>query len=204
MTEATTGGPRPPESEQETLGLLESSGALLSGHFLLSSGLHSPRYLQCAAALQHPATAEALGTALAHRWLELELPPVEAVVSPALGGIIIGHEVGRALGRRAFFTERADGIVTLRRGFRVDPGERVLVVEDVVTTGRSIQETLEVIEASGGRPLGVACIANRGRDVRPGGLPLVHLVALDFPAYEPVACPDCEAGSPAVKPGSRS
>lgn len=204
MTMGANSRPRPPEDEAEALELLEAAGALLSGHFLLSSGLHSPRYLQCAVALQHPGIAEALGTALARRWLEDDPPAVEAVVSPALGGIIIGHEVGRALGRRAFFTERADGEMTLRRGFRVSGGERILVVEDVVTTGRSTRETLQVLDAAGGRPMGVACLANRsGRDSL-AGLPLNHLVSLEFPTYEPSDCPDCAAGSPAVKPGSRS
>lgn len=190
-------------SEQEIIELLTKSGALLDGHFRLSSGLHSGRYLQCAAALQNPGLAEKLGRSLAEQWRQTIRKPVSAVVSPALGGVIIGHEVARALGTRACFTERVDGEMTLRRGFQLGPGLRVLVVEDVVTTGKSTQETIDVIRFCGGEPVGVACIANRSGKDTVGELPLVALARLDIPTYEQADCPQCAAGEPIVKPGSR-
>lgn len=189
-------------NETEARELLRDSGALLEGHFLLSSGLHSPGYLQCALALQHPRLAERLGAAVAEKWRRSG-GEVDAVASPALGGVIIGHEVGRALGVRALFTERQDGEMTLRRGFRLEPGETVLVVEDVVTTGRSTRETLEVMRDAGALPQGVACIADRGGHSDLDGLPLTALLRLDIPTYAPETCPLCASGSVAIKPGSR-
>src|SRR2546426_2801611 len=147
-------------------------GALLEGHFRLTSGLHSPGYLQCALVLQHPAEAEACGVAIAERVRSLG---AEAVLSPALGGIVIGQEVGRALGVRAIFAERQDGTLTLRRGFSLEPGERVLVVEDVITTGGSTRETIAVAEAYGARVLGAAAIIDRGIDSSRLSLPLQTL-----------------------------
>ena len=182
---------------------MTGAGALLSGHFRLSSGLHSGQYLQCAVALQHPTLAEKLGAALADRCRQTGLGPVDVVISPALGGLIIGHEVGRALGTRACFTERVDGTMTLRRGFVVEPDHSVLVVEDVVTTGRSTLETVDVVRSYGAAPLGVACIANRSGRSTVGDLPLLSLVALDIAAHEQDDCPQCHAGVPLQKPGSR-
>ena len=189
--------------EQQALALLGEAGALLYGHFRLSSGLHSPRYLQCAVALQHPAIAEQLGAALATRWSTEGHTSPDLVVSPALGGLIIGHEVGRGLGVRACFTERVEGEMNLRRGFHIEPGEGVLLVEDVITTGRSTQETAVAVIQAGGIPLGVACIANRSGKPYLGDLPLLSLVQLDIPTYEPSACPLCADGEEVVKPGSR-
>lgn len=187
----------------EALALLEERGALLGGHFVLSSGRHSQRYLQCAVALQHPEVAQRLGDGVAARVRDEVEDPVEVVVSPALGGLIIGHETGRALGVRACFTERVDGNMTLRRGFRIERGERVLVVEDVVTTGLSAGEAVEAVRAAGGEVVGVACVANRSGGSTFDGLRLVALAALDFPTWTPDECPACADGAEAVKPGSR-
>ncbi len=182
----------------------EETGALLTGHFRLSSGLHADRYLQCAKVLQHPDRAGALGAALA----ELLAPMTPGVaVSPALGGVIIGHEVGRGLSVRAIFTERVEGAFALRRGFALEPGERVAVVEDVVTTGKSTREVLDVVRAAGAVP--VACgaivdrraVAEKGTDV--DGVPFRALLALDVPAWDAAACPLCAKGEPVVAPGSR-
>ena len=190
-------------NEQQALALMGEADALLYGHFRLSSGLHSPRYLQCAVALQHPALAEQLGGALAEKWSMEGHPLPNLVVSPALGGLIIGHEVGRGLGIRACFTERVEGAMTLRRGFHIDPGEGVLLVEDVITTGRSTQETGVAVSQAGGIPLGVACIANRSGKQHLGDLPLLSLLELDIPTFDPSTCPLCAAGEEIIKPGSR-
>ena len=189
---------------QEIIRLLAASGALMDGHFQLSSGLHSPQYLQCAVALQHPALAEKMGRELARRWRKAVAGQISAVVSPALGGIIVGHEVGRALGTRSCFTERVDGKMTLlRRGFVLGPGLSILVVEDVVTTGRSTLETVEAIRFCGGKPVGVASIANRSGLDNIDGLPLISLITLDIPTFKVNACPQCAAHEPIQKPGSR-
>src|SRR6476620_10616090 len=148
-------------TEAEVLTIFRRSGALLEGHFRLSSGLHSPGYLQCALVLQHPREAEVLGAALGNLVRALG---ADTVLSPAMGGIVIGQEVGRALGVRAIFAERQDGALTLRRGFALDPGDRVLVVEDVITTGGSTRETIAVAEAAGAKVLGAAAIIDRGSD----------------------------------------
>lgn len=185
---------------------LKSAGALLEGHFLLSSGLHSNRYVQCACYLQHPHLAERAGRALAVRLFSSHSHfSVSAVVSPALGGLIIGHEVGRALDVRAMFTERCDGEMTLRRGFSLNPGERVLIVEDVVTTGKSGREVIELVRRLGAEPLAMACIVDRREDRKQDlGLPLVSLTNLDIENWRPEHCPLCKAGGEAVKPGSRA
>lgn len=183
--------------------LLQEHGALLEGHFLLSSGRHSRRYLQCAVALQYPRAAEQLGATLAAAVEgHLGYRP-DVVVSPALGGVIIGHETGRALDRRACFTERVEGAMSLRRGFRLDAGERVLLIEDVVTTGLSSRETLDVIRAHGARPVAVGCIANRSGADQLDDLPLLSLVRLDFPTWAAGECPACAEGGTPIKPGSR-
>ena len=183
------------------LDMFRRSSALLEGHFRLSSGLHSPGYLQCALVLQHPSDAAALGSALAERVKELH---VVTVLSPALGGIIIGHEVARALGARALFAERESGALTLRRGFNLVPAERVLVVEDVVTTGLSTKETMQVARAAGAEVVAVAAIIDRSGGGTDLGVPLHALAALQLPTYQPDQCPLCAEGIPLLKPGSRS
>src|SRR3989454_2797253 len=176
-------------------------GALLEGHFRLTSGLHSPGYLQCALVLQHPAEAEACGVAIAERVRSLG---AEAVLSPALGGIVIGQEVGRALGVRAIFAERQDGTLTLRRGFSLEPGERVLVVEDVVTTGGSTRETIEVARAAGAIVVAAAAIIDRSGGNQGLEVPFYSLASLALPTYQPDSCPLCGQGIAITKPGSRS
>jgi orotate phosphoribosyltransferase len=177
------------------------AGALLEGHFRLTSGLHSPGYLQCALVLQHPREAEACGAALADR---LRALGAQVVLSPALGGIVIGQEVGRALGVRAIFAERQDGALTLRRGFSLAPGEAVVVVEDVVTTGGSTRETIEVARAAGARVVGAGTIIDRSGGAQALDVPFHALAAVSLPTYDPAACPLCRAGQPVVKPGSRA
>ena len=176
-------------------------GALLEGHFRLTSGLHSSGYLQCALVLQHPRDAEACGTALAERVRSLG---AQAVLSPALGGIVIGHEVARALGVRAIFAERQDGTLTLRRGFTLSPGEKVLVVEDVVTTGGSTRETIEVARAAGAQVVAAAAIIDRSGGQQEIDVSFHALATVSLPTYPPESCPLCAAGPPLVKPGSRS
>jgi orotate phosphoribosyltransferase len=186
---------------EHILGLFRDSGALLEGHFLLSSGLHSSRYLQCALVLEDPARAERLGRALAA--LLAAQPTV--VVSPALGGVIIGHEVARALGVRHIFTERdASGRAVLRRGFALRPGDRVVVVEDVVTTGLSTLEVIDVVRAAGAEVLAVAAIVDRSGSRAAFDMPFVSLAQLDVPAKQAESCELCAAGQPVVKPGSRA
>ena len=187
-------------ARDELLDLFRKSGALLDGHFRLSSGLHSTGYLQCALVLQHPAQAEALGLGLGARVGDL-LPTV--VLSPALGGIVIGHEVARALGVRAIFAERQDGTLMLRRGFVLSTGDRVLVVEDVLTTGGSTRETMQIATAGGGRVVGVAAIVDRSAGAERFDAPFRALVEMALPTYEPDACPLCAQGLPVAKLGSR-
>jgi orotate phosphoribosyltransferase len=184
----------------QLLDLFRKSGALLDGHFRLSSGLHSTGYLQCALVLQHPTHAEALGRALADRLRDLR---PTAVLSPALGGVVIGHEVGRALGVRALFAERQDGVLMLRRGFVLSESDRVIVVEDVLTTGRSTVETMQVAAAAGGQVVGVAAIVDRSGGSARFDVPFHALVDVALPTYQPEACPLCAQGQPVIKPGSR-
>lgn len=180
--------------------MFRRSGALLEGHFRLSSGLHSPGYLQCALVLQHPREAEALGAALGARVRALG---AVTVLSPALGGIVIGQEVARAVGVRAIFAERQDGKLTLRRGFALDPDEKVLVVEDVVTTGGSTRETMEVARAAGAVVVGACAIVDRSGGTQGLDVPFHALLPMDVKTYSPEVCPLCAQGSPVVKPGSR-
>jgi orotate phosphoribosyltransferase len=187
-------------TRDQILDLYRRSGALLEGHFRLTSGLHSPGYLQCALVLQHPQHAEMLGRAIAD--LSRGLSPT-VVLSPALGGVVIGQEVGRALGVRAIFAERQDGALALRRGFTLDPSDRVLVVEDVLTTGGSTRETMQVARAAGGQVVGAASIVNRGGTVPQFDVPFAALLEVALPTYEPSDCPLCAKGLPVVKPGSR-
>ena len=180
---------------------MSDAGALLEGHFRLSSGLHSPRYLQCALYLSHPARAEAAGRQLGAR---LRACAARLVAAPALGGVVIGHEVARALDVPFFFAERQEGVMTFRRGFSLEPGWRVLVVEDVITTGGSTREVITAVEALGGVVVGVGTIVNRsGRDNPLAPLPFTALLDLEVPTYAPESCPLCSAGLPLAKPGSR-
>ncbi len=189
---------------EEVLKVFEEQEALLKGHFLLSSGLHSSRYLQCALVLQHPAVAERLCSALAAKALGDDLiPKIDVVIAPALGGVLVAYEVARTIGVRALFTERHDGAMQLRRGFRLVPGERVLVVEDVVTTGGSTREVMEVVTQAGGIVVGVGSLIDRSGGSVDLGVPRHALAVLDVPVYRPEDCPLCREGSPAVKPGSR-
>ena len=183
------------------LELFRRTGALLEGHFQLSSGLHSPGYLQSALVLQHPGQAEACGAAIAQQVRSLG---AQVVLSPALGGIVIGQEVGRALGVRAMFAERQGGTLVLRRGFTLSPGEKVLVVEDVVTTGGSTRETIDIARVAGAQVVGAAAIIDRSGG-HPGlDVPFHALATISLPTYQPDACPLCAAGTPAIKPGSRT
>ena len=185
-----------------TLGLeilLRERKAVLEGHFQLSSGLHSDRYVQCARLFEIPHDAERLGRAIA------DAVPAKAdiVVSPALGGILIGYEVARALRLPFLFTERADGIMTLRRCFSIEPGQRVLIVEDVVTTGKSTGEVAHVVRERGGSAIGVSSVINRGATQKSLGFPIWSLLALPLTTWKPEQCPLCSAGKPVDKPGSR-
>jgi len=184
----------------ETLKIFREHGALLEGHFILSSGLHSNRYIQCALVLQYPDMASQLGSELASK---LDNLGATVVAAPALGGVLVAHEVARALGVRALFTERQEGRMTLRRGFRLADGEPALVVEDVITTGGSTRETIECVEEAGGRVLAVGSLIDRSGGKADLGLPKASLVTLQVENYHPSDCPLCRAGSPAVKPGSR-
>jgi orotate phosphoribosyltransferase len=189
----------------EVLDLFRQSGALLEGHFRLTSGLHSGGYLQCALVLQHPPHAEALGHALGGALgVFVETAGATAVLSPALGGVVIGHEVARALGVRALFAERQEGKLTLRRGFTLGPSDRVVVVEDVVTTGGSTRETIEVARAAGAQVIAAASIIDRGAEPSVLDVPFASLVHYPLPTFEEAECPLCAKGLPVVKPGSRT
>lgn len=186
--------------EKDALEIFRQSGALLEGHFRLTSGKHSAQYMQCAQVLQHPALAAELAQELAARF---QGKGIQTVIGPAMGGIIVAHEVGRALGTRALFTERENGVMSLRRGFNLAVGERVLVVEDVITTGGSVKEVLEVVREMGAIPVGVAVLVDRSGGKVDFGLPLASVLQLNIQTYEPEICPLCAQGIPAVKPGSR-
>ena len=188
-----------PVASSDVLRRIEACGALLRGHFRLSSGLHSDQYVQCARLFQDPAYAEELGRMLA------ALAPAKAdlVVSPALGGLLIGHETAKALGRPFLFTERADGAMALRRGFEVAPGQTFLVVEDVLTTGKSTREVLEAVRALGAVPVGALSVIDRGLSPDALGVPFASLVRLELRTFQPDDCALCREGLPLVKPGSR-
>jgi orotate phosphoribosyltransferase len=188
------------DASKEVLAIFQRTNALLEGHFLLTSGLHSTRYLQCALVLQHPSHAEKLGKQLAKPFKK---SCISAVVAPAIGGIVVAHETARALGVRALFTERENGVMTFRRGFSLHPGERILVVEDVVTTGGSTRETIEAVEQAGGVVIGAGSIVDRSGGSADVGVRRVALMTLSVPSYQPDACPLCSEGNPVVKPGSR-
>jgi orotate phosphoribosyltransferase len=188
-------------TEKETLDLYRKTGALLHGHFRLTSGLHSDVYLQSALVLQYPKHAAALGEALAESFRGAD---VSVVLAPAIGGILVAHEVARALGVRALFTERENGVMRLRRGFALEPGERCLVVEDVITTGGSTREVVACIEEHGGVVVGIGSLVDRNGGTAAFAVKRVALVTIEAKTWQPDACPLCREGSPAVKPGSRS
>ena len=191
-------------TDDEILSEFRAAGALLEGHFILSSGLRSARYLQCARVLMDPERAERLARALAAKLPADVRESIDVVVSPAMGGVIIGHEMGRALGRPAMFVERPDGVFELRRGFALTPGMRVLMVEDVITTGLSSKEAIRAIEAAGGKVVAAASLVDRsGGDVNLG-VPFVPLIRIDVPTYAADDLPESLAAIPAVKPGSRA
>jgi orotate phosphoribosyltransferase len=187
--------------ENDLLTLFRQSGALHDGHFRLSSGLHSPGYLQSAVVLQHPREAERLGTALAD---QVRRYSATAVLSPALGGIVIGQEVGRALGVRAIFAERENGTLTLRRGFAVNANDKVIVVEDVLTTGGSTRETMNVAVAAGAQVVAACAIVDRSSGQHGLDVPFHALLSIKLPTYKADDCPLCRQGAPITKPGSRA
>lgn len=191
-------------TEQEILAEFRAAEALLEGHFILSSGLRSARYLQCARVLMDPARAERLARALAERIDPALRAQLQAVVSPAMGGVIIGHEMGRALGLPAMFVERPTGTFELRRGFRLDPGTRILLVEDVVTTGLSSREAIRAIREAGGRVIAAASLVDRSSGTAELGVPFTPLIRLDVPTYAADDLPPDLAAIPAIKPGSRA
>jgi orotate phosphoribosyltransferase len=191
-------------TDEEILAEFRAADALLEGHFILSSGLRSPRYLQCARVLMDPARAERLATALAAKLPAEVRDRIDVVVSPAMGGVIIGHEMGRALGKPAMFLERPHGTFELRRGFRLDPGTRVLMVEDVVTTGLSSREAIEAVGTAGGEVVAEAALVDRSGGSADLGVPFTPLIRIDVPAYAADALPPELAAIPPIKPGSRA
>jgi len=191
-------------TDEQILAEFRDAEALLEGHFILSSGLRSPRYLQCARVLMDPKRASRLAEALADKLPDKTRSSIDVVVSPAMGGVIIGHEMGRALGRPAMFVERPDGVFALRRGFRLDPGARVLMVEDVVTTGLSSKEAIAAIEEAGGKVVAAASLVDRSGGTVELGVPFTPLIRIDVPTYAADDLPPDLAAIPAIKPGSRA
>lgn len=185
----------------DTLEKFRETNALLEGHFILSSGLHSPKYLQCALALQHPADAARFGQAIAEHYVGID---IQTVASPAIGGLVIGFAVAQALNVRFIWTERQNGEMTVRRGFSVTEAEQILVIEDVITTGGSTRECIAALEANGGKVVAAASIIDRSNGAADVGVPRISLVSLDVPSYSPDDCPMCADGIEAVKPGSRT
>ena len=191
-------------TDEEILAEFRAADALLEGHFILSSGLRSPRYLQGARVLMDGARAERLATALARKLPAEVRESIDVVVSPAMGGVIIGHEMGRALGKPAMFVERPEGTFHFRRGFSLRPGERVLMVEDVVTTGLSSKEAIAAVEEAGGRIVAEAALVDRSGGSADLGVPFIPLIRIDVPTYDANNLPEELAAIPAVKPGSRA
>lgn len=191
-------------TEEEVLAEFRASHALLEGHFLLSSGRHSAHYLQCARVLMNPERASRLAIAIAQKLPRDLRKEIQKVISPAMGGLIIGHEMGRALGVDAMFVERPTGTFELRRGFSIEPGDKVLMVEDVVTTGLSSREAIKAIEEAGGKVIAAAALIDRSAGKVDLGVPFYPLIALNFPTYAPEEVPAALAATPAVKPGSRA
>lgn len=180
--------------------IFKETGALLEGHFLLTSGLHSSKYFQCAKVLQYPEYSEILSRQIARHFYTSE---VEVVISPAIGGIIVGYEVARQLEARSIFAEREEGVMKLRRGFEIKPGERVLVCEDVVTTGGSVFEVIELVKNAGGKLVGVGCIVDRSGGKIDFGIRFASVVRLEVPTFKAEECPLCKEGIQIEKPGSR-
>ncbi|RVT91259.1 orotate phosphoribosyltransferase [Sphingomonas crocodyli] len=191
-------------TDEEVLAEFREAEALLEGHFILSSGLRSPRYLQCARVLMNPARGERLAQALALKIPDKIKIQLEAVVSPAMGGVIAGHEMGRALGLDAMFVERPEGVFGLRRGFRLNPGQKVLLMEDVVTTGLSSREAIKAVAEAGGEVIAAASLIDRSNGTADLGVPFFPLIRLEVPTYAPDALPPELEAIPAVKPGSRA
>jgi len=185
---------------EQVKAILQETSAVQEGHFLLSSGLHSPVYIQCALVFQHPHQAARLGAEMAELFAGER---VDVVISPAVGGIVAGQEVARALGARAIFAERESGVMRLRRDFRIRPGERVLVVDDVMTRGGSVGETLQVVRSSAGEAVGIAVVVDRSGGDLDWEEPLRSLIRMEAVTYPPEECPLCRDGLPLVKPGSR-
>ena len=188
-------------NQEQIIEHFRSTGALLEGHFLLSSGLHSPQYLQCALALQYTADAGAFGHAIARYYFSSD---IDTVASPAIGGLVIGYAVAAALNVRFIWTEREAGKMILRRGFTVNPGERILVVEDVITTGGSTRECIAALTERGAEVIGAASIIDRSNGKADVGVPRISLATLGVPSYSQDDCPMCADGSTATKPGSRN
>jgi len=184
---------------EDVIERFRATGALLEGHFVLTSGLHSANYLQCALVLQHPAEAEKFGWAIAEQFKQ---DHIQLVASPAIGGIVIGYEVARQLGARFIWTERENGEMTLRRGFSVSPGERTLVVEDVVTTGGSTRDTVNALKVAGANVVAAASMIDRSAGDADVGVPRVALATLNVPSVDPSTCELCKRGEAAIKPGS--
>ena len=187
-------------TSDQVLDKFKETDALLEGHFVLSSGLHSQQYIQCALALQFPADAAVFGHAIAEHFVDQN---IETVASPAIGGLIVGYAVAEALNARFLWTERQEGTMTLRRGFRLRPGERILVVEDVITTGGSTRECISALEVNGGKVVAAASIIDRSDGAVDVGVTRIALARMEVPAYKPEICPMCSLGLPVVKPGSR-
>lgn len=187
-------------SRDEMLNIFQKTGALLSGHFLLTSGLHSPQYFQCALLLQYPEHTTRLCTELARAFGEKE---IDVVIAPAIGGIVVAQEVGRVLNTRSIFAEREGGIMSLRRGFTINPGERVLVTEDVITTGGSVREVIDLVQKNRGEVIGLGVIVDRSGGKFEVDVPVVSLLQMDVVVHQPDECPLCKEGIPLTKPGSR-
>lgn len=188
-------------NSEQILEHFRNTNALLEGHFILSSGLHSPKYLQCALALQFPFDAAKFGKAIAENFTNEK---IETVASPAIGGLVIGYAVAQALNVRFIWTERENGVMTLRRGFSVKEDERILVVEDVITTGGSTRECIAALESRGARIVGAASIIDRSNGAADVGVKRIALVSMEVPGYKPEDCPLCAQGTEAIKPGSRT
>ena len=186
--------------EEQILEHFRQTDALLEGHFILSSGLHSPQYLQCALALQYPSDAAKFGAAIAEFYVNEK---IETVASPAIGGLIIGCEVAKALNVRFIWTERENGAMTLRRGFSIKENERILVVEDVITTGGSTRECIAALKKHGAKIVAAASIIDRSNGAADVGIPRISLVSIEVPSYKPEDCPLCANGEEVIKPGSR-
>lgn len=188
-------------SQNEILEIFKQSKALLEGHFLLTSGRHSAQYMQCAQVLQYPWLAAQLGERLAEKFAGWD---IQTVIGPAMGGILVAHEVGKALKVRALFAERENGEMTLRRGFHLEPGEKVLVVEDVITTGKSVREVLNAVQQQKAVAVGVGVLVDRSGGKQDFGIPLNSLVSMEIESFAAAECPLCQQGIPYIKPGSRN